>query len=104
MSDLENVKQENEKLKKENESLKVQMMNNSQGTDNISNQLEAYKGELTDARSISFQLRMALGKAINTNQAMAERMKVLEAQIDKMKKEKTDLVSVNDLESKKKIA
>jgi chromosome segregation ATPase len=100
MSDLESFKLENEKLKKENESLKIQMANNNQGMNNFANQLDAYKGELTDARTISFQLRMSLGNAINTNQAMAERMKVLEAQIEKMKKEKTDSVPVKDLESK----
>ncbi len=95
MSDLE-------QLKKENEALKIQLANNNQGMNNFLNQIEAYKGELTDARTISFQLRMSLGMALNTHQAMNERMKVLEAQIEKMKKEKTDSLPPSDSESKQK--
>ena len=95
MSDVENLKQENE-------ALRSQMANNTQTLNNIFTQLEAYKGELADSRTISFQLRVNLGNALNSNQAMAERMKVLEAQIEKMKLEKTSSPSANNSESKKK--
>lgn len=95
MSDVENLKQENE-------ALRAQMANNSQNINNIFAQLEAYKGELADARTIAFQLRVNLGNALNSNQAMVERMKVLEAQIEKMKIENTSSLPANNSESKKK--
>lgn len=100
MSELENLKQENEKLKKDINAFGVQMINAQQQVDNFANQVEAYKGELSDARTISFQLRMSLGRALSANQSMTERLKVLEAQIDKMKKEKADSVSLKSIENK----
>ena len=95
MSDVENLKQEND-------ALRAQMANNTQTLNNIFAQLEAFKGELADSRTISFQLRVNLGNALNANQTMVERMKVLEAQIEKMKIEKTSSVPANNSESKKK--
>lgn len=59
MLDLETVKQENETLKN-------QMQQNSQGIQNLMVQIDALKGELVDARSISMQLRINL---ITTQQA-----------------------------------
>lgn len=59
MSDIETVA-------KENVQLKQQIANTSQGVYQLQNSIEAYKGELADARTISFQLRNNL---INTQKS-----------------------------------
>lgn len=66
-------------LELENQNLKSQLANNAVGVNQLMAQLEAFKGELADARTISFQLRSNLVMANRANQDWAEKVKSLEA-------------------------
>jgi hypothetical protein len=74
MSDVEVLKTENEQLKK-------QMAANQQGIHSLLSQVEAYKGELADARTISFQLRTNLIMHQKSNNELVEKNKLLEKQL-----------------------
>lgn len=100
MSDLEKLKQENEALKKENEMLKNQAASNSQGINKILMQIEAYKGELADARTISMQLRMNMGMYEMKNKGLEQQVKSLQAELDKMNTNKSAEVTPKNLEGK----
>jgi len=71
-----------EALKKENETLKQQLANNSQGVHNLMNQLDALKGELADARTISMQLRINLVNTQKANQQLSEELKSIQDKIN----------------------
>jgi len=68
--------------------------------DNLLIQIEAYKGELADARNISFQLRANLGFAQKANQELFAKVKALETELEKMKSNQSAKVPANSLESK----
>ena len=74
MSELETLKQENEKLK-------AQMTQNSAGIHGLLSQLDAHKGELADARTISLQLRTNLIMFQKSNNELVEKVKALEAEL-----------------------
>lgn len=68
--------------------------------DKLCVQIEAYKGELADARSISFQLRTNLGFTQKANHELVGKVKALESELEKMKSNQSAEVSDNELESK----
>lgn len=70
-----------EALKTENANLKNQLAANQQGIHSLLSQAEAFKGELADARAISFQLRTNLVTYQKSNNELAEKVKNLEAQL-----------------------
>lgn len=82
MSDLET-------LKKENEQLKQQAMQNSQGIHGLLAQVDAFKGELADARTISLQLRTNLIMCQKSNNELVEKVKALEAVVASLKESKS---------------
>jgi uncharacterized coiled-coil DUF342 family protein len=78
-----------EALKNENTTLKNQMAANQQGIHGLLAQVDAYKGELADARTISLQLRTNLIMFQKSNQELAEKVKALEAEIAAAKEAKS---------------
>ena len=78
-----------ETLKAEHETLKQQMMQNSQGIHGLLAQVDAYKGELADARTISLQLRTNLIMFQKSNNELVEKVKSLEAEVAKFKEAKS---------------
>jgi predicted RNase H-like nuclease (RuvC/YqgF family) len=78
-----------ETLKTENEQLKAQMAQNSQGIHGLLAQVDAFKGELADSRTISLQLRTNLILATKSNNELAEKVKALEAVIAAQKESKS---------------
>ncbi len=85
----ENVEVTLEALKKENDMLKGQMNQNSQGIHGLLAQVDALRGELTDARTISLQLRTNLILTQKSNNELAEVNKALQAELDKLKEAKS---------------
>ncbi len=86
MSDLENLKQENETLKK-------QMSAHGQMMANTMAQMEALQGELADARTISMQLRL---NAIGDHRKCI----ALQTELDSLKSELNKLKELQSEENK----
>lgn len=77
----EDLQQRIDELTNENATLKSQFVANSQGIHNLMAQLEATKGELADARIISFQLRTNLVLFEKSNKEISERLKSYEEKV-----------------------
>lgn len=102
MSEVERLKADHELLKTqkealacENEQLKCNLMKSHTDWQNLHAQLEAYKGELTDARTISLQLRLNMGMALKTNQALELQVKDLASQLKELKDKQAEPAKQN---------
>lgn len=89
-----------EVVQKENAQLKQQLLENSQGFQTLLGQIEAYKGELSDARTICFQLRLNIGKFEMQKNILEQQLKNYQAQIDELKANKPADVPPKNLEGK----
>lgn len=76
-------------LKAENEALKNQLVQNGKGVQNLLTQIDALKGELTDARTISLQLRINLVTAQQAGKICQEQCINLQKEIDELKESKS---------------
>ena len=82
-----------ETLKQENETLKTQMVQNSQGIHGLLAQVDALRGELADARTISLQLRTNLIITQKSNNELTDKLKAAELELTNFKISKTSEVS-----------
>lgn len=78
-----------DELKKEHDNLKAQMGANQQGIHGLLAQVEALKGELADARTISLQLRTNLVMFQKSNTELVEKNKGLQKELDDLKSAKS---------------
>ena len=78
-----------DELKNENQSLKDQLAQHKTGVDGLLAQLDALRGELTDARTISLQLRTNLILVQKSNKELDEKVKALELELANFKIAKT---------------
>lgn len=74
------------KLELENANLKKQLEQNRIGVENLLSNIDAYKGELADSRTISLQLRNNLVMLQKVNNELSDKVNALQKTVDDLNK------------------